>query len=81
MICRTTWIGNIIMTMREIAVKAMQEIGLNEAQIASRLTFMDTTEPHMVGFTEVQVPAADEQKCFQIAKGFFLKHQNVPTNN
>lgn len=69
------------MTIREIAIKAMQELGFPEGKIASNLAFMDTAEPHMLDKIEEQVLPELESEMMEISKRFFRKYQENPLNN
>lgn len=69
------------MTIRETAIKAMQEMGYDEARIASNLTYMDTTEPNMLDRIQEQVPAGMEGEFIEVVKEFFSKCQANPLNN
>lgn len=69
------------MTVRESAIKAMEELGYTKARIASIINFMDTHEPHFISETQDEIPPELEAETIEIAKRYFRGANTIPSDN
>lgn len=69
------------MTIREIAIKAMEELGYSEERIASVLAHMDSDDPRAVGKDPEQIPPEAESSAMAAARNYFQKNRALPMDN
>lgn len=69
------------MTLREVAIKAMKEIGFSETRITNVLAYMDTDDPKQIGTNHEQIPHEAEASAMRAAKNFFQNHPSLPMDN
>jgi hypothetical protein len=69
------------MTMREIAIKAMQEVGYSQARIDQTLQFMDSNDPKLVSESQAPIPNGNYERAMEIARNYFQRNNTLPCDN
>lgn len=70
-----------IMTIREIAIKAMEELGYSQKRIAIVLAHMDSHDPKQIGKDPEQIPPEAELSAMESARNYFRRHPDIPMDN